>query len=68
MAHGTVGAVALDRRGGLAAATSTGGLLGKRAGRVGETPITGIGIGPTVKSRSVAPASARSSCRPIPLE
>ncbi|QZD88874.1 isoaspartyl peptidase/L-asparaginase [Qipengyuania aurantiaca] len=43
LAHGTVGAVALDMHGGLAAATSTGGLLGKRAGRVGDTPITGIG-------------------------
>ena len=43
LAHGTVGAVALDRSGGLAAATSTGGLLGKRAGRVGDTPLTGIG-------------------------
>lgn len=43
LAHGTVGAVALDKNGNLAAATSTGGLLGKRAGRVGDTPITGIG-------------------------
>ena len=43
LAHGTVGAVALDRHGGLAAATSTGGLLSKRAGRVGDTPITGVG-------------------------
>ncbi|MBX7526492.1 isoaspartyl peptidase/L-asparaginase family protein [Qipengyuania vesicularis] len=43
LAHGTVGAVALDRNGQLASATSTGGLLGKRAGRVGDTPITGIG-------------------------
>ncbi|MBX7541279.1 isoaspartyl peptidase/L-asparaginase [Qipengyuania sp. GH29] len=43
LAHGTVGAVALDMNGELAAATSTGGLLGKRAGRVGDTPITGIG-------------------------
>lgn len=43
LSHGTVGAVALDREGRLAAATSTGGLLGKRAGRVGDTPITGIG-------------------------
>lgn len=41
--HGTVGAVALDGEGRLAAATSTGGLLGKQAGRVGDTPITGIG-------------------------
>ena len=43
LAHGTVGAVALDTKGRLAAATSTGGLLGKRAGRVGDTPITGVG-------------------------
>ncbi|WP_338243005.1 isoaspartyl peptidase/L-asparaginase family protein [Aurantiacibacter hainanensis] len=43
LSHGTVGAVALDRNGALAAATSTGGLLGKRAGRVGDTPISGIG-------------------------
>lgn len=43
LSHGTVGAVAMDRTGALAAATSTGGLLGKRAGRVGDTPITGIG-------------------------
>lgn len=43
LAHGTVGAVALDREGRLAAATSTGGLFGKRAGRVGDTPLTGIG-------------------------
>ena len=35
MQHGTVGAVALDRDGNLAAATSTGGVLGKPAGRVG---------------------------------
>lgn len=43
LSHGTVGAVALDRAGRLAAATSTGGLLGKRAGRVGDTPLPGIG-------------------------
>lgn len=43
LSHGTVGAVALDSMGRLAAATSTGGLFGKRAGRVGDTPITGIG-------------------------
>lgn len=39
--HGTVGAVALDKNGRLAAATSTGGLVGKRAGRVGDSPIIG---------------------------
>jgi L-asparaginase / beta-aspartyl-peptidase len=40
---GTVGAVALDRAGNLAAATSTGGLTNKRGGRVGDTPIIGAG-------------------------
>jgi L-asparaginase / beta-aspartyl-peptidase len=40
---GTVGAVALDRAGNLAAATSTGGLTNKRHGRVGDTPIIGAG-------------------------
>src|SRR5690606_1316027 len=38
---GTVGAVALDKAGNLAAATSTGGLSNKRQGRVGDTPIIG---------------------------
>jgi beta-aspartyl-peptidase (threonine type) len=42
-AHGTVGAVALDRSGALAAATSTGGTFGKLAGRVGDTPLIGPG-------------------------
>lgn len=40
---GTVGAVALDVNGHLAAATSTGGLLGKMAGRVGDSPLIGAG-------------------------
>jgi beta-aspartyl-peptidase (threonine type) len=40
---GTVGAVALDQAGNLAAGTSTGGLAGKRVGRVGDTPIIGAG-------------------------
>lgn len=43
MQHGTVGAVALDIRGHLAAGTSTGGVFGKPEGRVGDTPIIGIG-------------------------
>ena len=42
-AHGTVGAVARDRRGNLAAATSTGGLVNQLAGRVGDTPVIGAG-------------------------
>jgi beta-aspartyl-peptidase (threonine type) len=41
--HGTVGAVALDRNGNLAAATSTGGRTGKLPGRIGDTPIIGAG-------------------------
>lgn len=41
--YGTVGCVARDRDGRLAAATSTGGLTGKRWGRVGDTPILGAG-------------------------
>lgn len=41
--RGTVGAVARDRRGHLAAATSTGGTAMKRPGRVGDTPIIGCG-------------------------
>lgn len=40
---GTVGAVALDRDGNIAAATSTGGLTNKRYGRVGDSPIIGAG-------------------------
>jgi L-asparaginase / beta-aspartyl-peptidase len=41
--HGTVGAVALDRRGHLAAATSTGGFNNKPPGRIGDSPILGAG-------------------------
>jgi beta-aspartyl-peptidase (threonine type) len=41
--HGTVGAVALDADGDLAAATSTGGYTGKLPGRVGDSPIIGAG-------------------------
>jgi len=41
--HGTVGVVALDREGNLAAATSTGGLTAKYPGRIGDTPIVGAG-------------------------
>jgi beta-aspartyl-peptidase (threonine type) len=40
---GTVGAVALDAHGNLAAATSTGGMTNKRPGRVGDTPLIGAG-------------------------
>jgi len=41
--YGTVGALALDREGHLAAATSTGGMTNKRWGRIGDSPIIGAG-------------------------
>lgn len=41
--HGTVGAVAVDARGAMAAATSTGGIAGKLPGRVGDSAIVGAG-------------------------
>ncbi|GJL75864.1 isoaspartyl peptidase/L-asparaginase family protein [Nitrosomonas sp.] len=50
--YGTVGAVALDRYGNLAAGTSTGGLTNKRFGRVGDTPV--IGAGTYADNQSVA--------------
>ncbi|WMJ07290.1 isoaspartyl peptidase/L-asparaginase family protein [Nitrosomonas sp. sh817] len=50
--HGTVGAVALDRHGNIAAGTSTGGLTNKRRGRVGDSSI--IGAGTYADNRSVA--------------
>jgi beta-aspartyl-peptidase (threonine type) len=40
---GTVGAVALDKHGALAAATSTGGMTNKRFGRIGDSPVIGAG-------------------------
>jgi beta-aspartyl-peptidase (threonine type) len=43
MKYGTVGAVALDRSGHIAAATSTGGVTGKRWGRIGDSPLIGAG-------------------------
>ena len=52
---GTVGAVALDRQGNLAAATSTGGMTNKNYGRIGDTPVIGSG---TYASN----ATAASSC------
>ena len=42
--HGTVGAVARDAGGRVAAATSTGGMAGQADGRVGDTPIVGAGV------------------------
>ena len=41
--HDTIGAVALDSEGNIAAATTTGGVTGKKVGRVGDVPIIGSG-------------------------
>ena len=51
---GTVGAVALDQNGDLAAATSTGGMTNKRFGRVGDSPIIGCGTYANNKTCAVA--------------
>ena len=42
--YGTIGAIARDPEGNLAAATSTGGIVNKRMGRVGDSPIIGAGV------------------------
>jgi len=42
--YGTIGAIARDPNGNLAAATSTGGIVNKRMGRVGDSPIVGAGV------------------------
>lgn len=51
---GTVGAVARDRFGNLAAAVSTGGMTNKRPGRVGDSPIVGAGVYADNRSAAVA--------------
>src|SRR5690606_5512683 len=50
--YGTVGAVAVDQQGNLAAATSTGGMTNKKFGRVGDAPI--IGAGTYANNKTVA--------------
>lgn len=52
--RGTIGAVALDRHGHLAAATSTGGVLLRLAGRVGDVPIPGAGTYATASGAASA--------------
>ena len=42
--YGTIGAIAMDPDGNLAAATSTGGIVNKRMGRVGDSPLIGAGV------------------------
>lgn len=52
--YGTVGAVALDQQGNLAAGTSTGGMSGKRWNRIGDSPIIGAGTYASNKSCAVS--------------
>ena len=55
---GTVGAVAMDQKGNMAAGTSTGGMTGKRWGRIGDSPI--IGAGTYADDRSCAVSATGS--------
>lgn len=52
--HGTVGAVACDRHGHLAAATSTGGMTAKLPGRVGDSPVFGAGTWADDKTAAIS--------------
>lgn len=52
--HGTVGAVALDQHGHLAAATSTGGMTAKTPGRVGDSPVIGAGTWADDKTAAIS--------------
>ena len=56
--YGTVGAVALDSAGHIAAATSTGGLTGKRWGRIGDSPVIGAGTYADDRSGAVSATGA----------
>jgi L-asparaginase / beta-aspartyl-peptidase len=58
MKYGTIGAVALDVNGHVAAATSTGGITGKRWGRIGDSPV--IGAGTWADDRSCAVSATGS--------
>jgi beta-aspartyl-peptidase (threonine type) len=56
--YGTVGVVALDRLGNIAAGTSTGGMQGKMPGRVGDSPIIGAGTYASNQSCAVSATGA----------
>lgn len=64
----TVGAVALDRDGTLAAATSTGGITGKREGRIGDSPIPGSGFYATYESASSCTGVGEYIMRVLPAK
>ena len=61
---GTVGVVALDSHGNLAAGTSTGGTTGKRWGRVGDSPIIGAGTYASNQSCAVSGTGAGRTPQP----
>ncbi len=61
--HGTVGAVALDSAGNLAAATSTGGLRNKHPGRVGDSPLTGAGFYADEQAAVSCTGDGQTCCR-----
>ena len=58
MKYGTIGAVALDAHGHVAAATSTGGITGKRWGRIGDSPLIGAGTWADDRSCAVSATGA----------
>ena len=58
MKYGTIGAVALDANGHVAAATSTGGITGKRWGRIGDSPLIGAGTWADDRSCAVSATGA----------
>jgi len=61
--HGTVGAVAIDRHGDLASATSTGGVAGKLAGRIGDSALIGAGLFATVAGAASATGTGEAIMR-----
>jgi len=61
--HGTVGAVALDSRGDIAAATSTGGVSGKLPGRIGDSAIVGAGLFATARGGASATGEGEAIMR-----
>jgi len=60
ISHDTVGAVALDRNGNIAAATSTGGTLNKAPGRLGDSSLIGCVAMPTISVRPPQPQVGES--------
>ncbi len=63
--HGTVGAVARDRHGHLAAATSTGGMTGKAPGRVGDSPVIGAGTWADDATCAISATGSRRNLHPL---